>query len=218
VFDLDGVLIDSEELWDEVRRDLAAEAGRPWPAEATLAMQGMSTAEWSRYLCDTVGVPGPPEVVATVVIDRMAARYERNLPLLPGAAGPDGVVARFSAHWPLGLASSSPRRLIDVVLAAAGLDGDFAVTVSTEEVAAGKPAPDVYLTAAHRLGVRPAEALAVEDSTNGLRAAAAAGCMVVAVPRPAFPPAQDALELAAATVKHLDDLTTDLVAGLRPVG
>lgn len=208
VFDLDGVLVDSEELWDQVRRGLAGDAGRPWPGGATRALQGMSTPEWSRYLVETVGVPGPAERVAAAVIDRMAARYEKDLPLLPGAAE---VVARFSARWPLGLASSSPRRLIDVVLAAAGMAADFRVTVSTEEVAAGKPSPAVYLAATARLGVRPADAVAVEDSSNGLRSAAAAGLVVVAVPHAAFPPADDALALAAAQVERLTDLTPPLV-------
>src|SRR4051812_34422904 len=117
VFDLDGVLVDSEQLWDVVRRGLAGEAGRPWPAEATRAMQGMSTAEWSAYLTDVVGVPGKPEDVAVTVVDRMAEQYGTRLPLLPGAVE---VVERLGRRWPLGLASSSPRRLIDSVLETAG--------------------------------------------------------------------------------------------------
>src|SRR2546423_3569659 len=153
VFDLDGVLIDSEQLWDVVRRGLADEAGRPWPAEATRAMQGMSTAEWSAYLTDAVGIPGEPQEVAVTVIDRMAACYDVRLPLLPGAVK---VVERLARRWPLGLASSSPRRLIDTVLAAAGLAQRFQVSVSTEEVAAGKPSPAVYQTVVQRLGVDPA--------------------------------------------------------------
>ena len=200
VFDLDGVLVESEELWDEVRRGLAAAAGRPWPADATRALQGMSTPEWSGYLVDTVGIPGPPSAVAATVIDAMAASYERHLPLLPGAVD---AVHRLGAHWPLGLASSSPRRLIDVVLAAADLQRDFAVTVSTEEVAAGKPSPLVYTAAVRRLGVGPAAAVAIEDSSNGLRAAHAAGLRVVAVPHAAFPPAPEALRLADRTVTSL---------------
>ncbi|MGF7237391.1 MAG: HAD family hydrolase [Frankia sp.] len=207
IFDLDGVLVDSEGRWDEVRRGLALDAGLPWPADATAAMQGMSTAEWSRYLCDVVGIPGPSTSVATRVIDGMAAGYERHLPLIPGAVD---AVGRIGERWPLGLASSSPRQLIDVVLAAAGLAGQFAVTVSTEEVEAGKPSPAVYQAAAAGLGVPPRRALAVEDSSNGLRSAAAAGCVVIAVPHAAFPPAADALALAAACVDRLEDLTPDL--------
>jgi len=212
VFDLDGVLIDSEELWDEVRRDLAADSGRPWPAAATRAMLGMSTPEWSAYLVDEVGIPGRPEDVASLVIDRMADRYRARLPLLPGAVE---AVRRLGERWPLGLATSSPRRLIDAVLAAAGLTSSFRVSVSTEEVTAGKPSPAVYLDAARRLGIDPRRGVAIEDSSNGLRAAAAAGLRVIAVPNAAFPPAEDALGLAAAVVRSLDDVTAELVTSLR---
>jgi HAD superfamily hydrolase (TIGR01509 family) len=212
VFDLDGVLVDSEELWDEVRRDLAADSGRPWPAAATQAMLGMSTPEWSAYLVDEVGIPGRPEDVASLVIDRMADRYRARLPLLPGAVE---AVQRLGERWPLGLATSSPRRLIDAVLAAAGLTSSFRVSVSTEEVTAGKPSPAVYLDAARRLCIDPRRGVAIEDSSNGLRAAAAAGLRVVAVPNAAFPPAEDALGLAAAVVRSLDDVTAELVTSLR---
>ena len=216
VFDLDGVLLDSEQLWDAVRRGLASEAGRPWPAEATRAMQGMSTAEWSAYLTDAVGIPGDPEDVAATVINRLVARYDVRLPLLPGAVE---VVERLAQCWPLGLASSSPRRLIDTVLAAAGLAQWFRVSVSTEEVAAGKPSPAVYQTVVRRLGVGALRAVAIEDSSNGLRSAAAAGLGVLAVPHPAFPPEADALALADVVVDSLNDITPDLVASIgHPVG
>jgi HAD superfamily hydrolase (TIGR01509 family) len=208
VFDLDGVLIDSEGLWDEVRRRLAADAGRPWPADATRAMMGMSTVEWSTYLTETVGIPGSAPEVAEVVIGRMVARYAASLPLLPGAVA---AVRRLADRWPLGLASSSPRRLIDAVLADAGIADAFEVTVSTEEVTAGKPDPAVYQEAVRRLGVTPARTVAVEDSTNGLRAAAGAGLVVLAVPRPDFPPAAEALALAAARLESLGELTVQVV-------
>ena len=208
VFDLDGVLVDTEELWDRTRRALAADAGRPWPAGATRAMQGMSTAEWSGYLAEVVRLPGTPAIVAATVIDRMAAAYARELPLVPGAVD---AVERLAVRWPLGLASSSPRRLIDAVLDAAGLSVRFRVTISTEEVDAGKPSPAVYRTAVARLGAAPERVVAIEDSSNGLRSAAAAGLVVLALPHAAFPPAEDALALAAATVGSLADLTPDLV-------
>lgn len=208
VFDLDGVLIDSESLWDEVRRAMADSAGVPWPAEATRAMQGMSTAEWSGYMAGTVGVPGPPADVAEAVVAEMAARYRKRLPLLPGAVD---AVRRLADRWPLGLASSSPRRLIDSVLDAAGLADRFLVTRSTEEVEAGKPSPAVYRAVVRELGVEPGRAVAVEDSSNGLRSASAAGLVVVAAPHEAFPPAADALALADAVVHGLDDLTVEVV-------
>jgi len=211
VFDLDGVLLDSEGIWDEVRRGLAAEHDRPWPPDATHQMMGMSTQEWSAYLVDTVGIPGPAPVVAKTVIDRMADRYRKALPLLPGAVD---AVRRLGRRWPLGLASSSPRQLIDTVLAAAGLTDSFRVTLSTEQVAQGKPSPLVYVAVAERLEVAPETVVAIEDSSNGLRSATAAGMKVIAVPRPEFPPAPDALTGADALVEHLDDVTVDLVESL----
>ena len=218
VFDLDGVLLDSEQVWDEVRRSLAVAAGLSWPASATAAMLGMSTAEWSRYLTDVVGVPGPADRVARTVIDRVARRYRQALPLLPGAVE---AVRRLAVVWPLGLASSSPRRLIDAVLSEAGLADAFRTTVSTEEVRAGKPDPAVYAEAVRRLRVQPRRAVAVEDSSNGVRSAAAAGLAVVAFPNHQYPPSADALALSAATVASLDELTVDLVtsvAGRRGTG
>lgn len=211
VFDLDGVLINSEPLWDEVRRGLAAEARRPWPDAATRAMQGMSTAEWSSYLADAVGIPGSPEQIADEVISTIAERYRVHLPLMTGA---QDAVSRLGQRWTLGLASSSPRRLIDAVLDAAGMADQFVVTVSTEEVEAGKPSPAVYLEVVRRLGVPAEQTVAIEDSTNGLRSAHAAGLVVVAVPHAAFPPAADALALAMATVSELADLTPELLERL----
>lgn len=211
VFDLDGVLVASEELWDEVRRGLAAEAGRPWPSDATRAMQGMSTAEWSAYLVDVVGMPGRPQEVATIVIDRMAARYREQLPLLPGARE---VVRRLGNRWPLGLASSSPRRLIDAVLESAGLADQFVVSVSTEEVGAGKPSPEVYLNVVQKLGVTPGRTVAIEDSSSGIRSAKQAGLRLIAIPNAGYPPADDALALADLVVHSLDDIDPQLVTSV----
>jgi HAD superfamily hydrolase (TIGR01509 family) len=203
VFDLDGVLIDSEPVWEQVRRGYVAELGGRWLPDSQQRLMGMSTPEWARYLSDELGVGRDSDQVATDVVDRMARRYDEELPLLPGAVD---AVRRAASRWPLGLASSSPRRLIDTVLAVAGLASSFAATVSTEEVPRGKPAPDVYLAVASKLGVAPTACLAVEDSSNGLRSARAAGMRVVAVPRPEYPPQADALALAERVVAHLDDL------------
>jgi HAD superfamily hydrolase (TIGR01509 family) len=207
VFDLDGVLVDSEQVWDEVRRAVVAERGGRWTAEATAAMQGMSTPEWAQYLT-TLGAAGSPEELATAVTAAMADRYRRHVPLLPGAV--DAVIA-LSGRWPLGVASSSPPDLIGVVLAAAGVADRFRVTVSSEEVTRGKPAPDVYLAAAARLNAAAATCVAVEDSANGLRAAAAAGMKVVAVPNPHYPPPADVLALARATVRTPAAITPELI-------
>ncbi len=211
VFDLDGVLVDSEPVWEHVRRGLVEGYGGHWAADAQQRLMGMSTHEWARYLSEDLGIGLPPDQVARLVIRGMAAQYQRNLPLLPGAVD---AVQRMAASWPLGLASSSPPALIHTVLATAGIAPLFKVAVSTEEVAEGKPAPDIYLTVASRLGVAPGSAAAVEDSSNGIRSAAAAGLHVVAVPRPEYPPAADALAQAQAVLDGLDGLTTALVAGL----
>jgi HAD superfamily hydrolase (TIGR01509 family) len=211
VFDLDGVLVDSEPVWEHVRRGLVEGHGGHWAADAQQRLMGMSTHEWARYLSEDLGIGLPPDQVARLVIRAMAGQYQHHLPLLPGAVD---AVRRMAERWPLGLASSSPPALIHAVLTTAGIAPLFKTTVSTEDVAQGKPAPDVYLTVASRLGVAPGAAAAVEDSSNGLRSAAAAGLHVIAVPRPEYPPAADALDQAQAVLGGLDELTVDLVAGL----
>jgi HAD superfamily hydrolase (TIGR01509 family) len=211
IFDLDGVLIDSEPVWEEVRRGLVAERGGHWAADAQRKLMGMSTPEWARYLSEDLGVALPPDQVAGEVIERMAARYREHLPLLPGAVE---AVGRLAARWPLGLASSAPAALIETVLQAAGLRPDFQVTMSTEQVPHGKPAPDIYLAVASGLGVAPASGAAVEDSSNGLRSAAAAGLHVIAIPHPRYPPEPDALARAGLVLPSLAGLTVEAVAAL----
>ncbi|MGZ4266262.1 MAG: HAD family hydrolase [Solirubrobacteraceae bacterium] len=208
IFDLDGVLIDSESVWDAARRDVVAKNGASWTASATRAMQGMSSPEWSRYLRDELGVARDPDEISQQVVERVLAAYEREVPLLPGAAE---AVRRLAERWPLGLASSANRPVIDAVLQSAGLAGCFSATVSGDEVARGKPSPDVYLATADKLGVEARQAAAVEDSTNGLRAAAAAEMLVIAVPNREFPPTDDALALAPLVVESVGELTPDLI-------
>ncbi len=211
MFDLDGVLIDSEPVWEQVRREIVARHGGHWQPGTQDRLMGMSTGEWSTYLSSDLGVRLSPAEVADAVIAAMASRYRSHLPLLPGAVE---AVTRMGSRWTLGLASSSPRSLIGTVLDAAGLRASFAAVVSTEEVARGKPAPDVYQAVAARLGLEPAACAAVEDSSKGLRAAAAAGLTVIAVPRPAYPPAEDALALARLVLPGLAELTPDAILAL----
>jgi HAD superfamily hydrolase (TIGR01509 family) len=208
VFDLDGVLIDSEPVWDRARREVVAQAGGRWREGATEAMMGMSSPEWSRFLHDQLGVALAPEEINARVLARLIGAYERELPLFAGASA---AVRRIARAWPLALASSANRAVIDAVLRLGGLDGCFTATVSGEEVARGKPAPDVYLAAAAKLGVDPQRAAAVEDSSNGLRAAAAAAMTVVALPNRQFAPAADALSLADVTLQSLQQLTPEAV-------
>ena len=209
VFDLDGLLLDTEQLWDEVREGLARERGGRWSERAQADMMGMSSPEWSRYMHDVVGLREPPDEIADEVVRRMAARHRERLPLLPGARE---AVERLAARWPLGLASSSNRPLIDLALELGGLEQFIAATVSSEEVARGKPAPDVYLEAVRKLGVDPARAAAIEDSRNGIRSAHAAGLRVVAIPNAQFPPDGESLSLADVVLPSLAALTPESVA------
>jgi HAD superfamily hydrolase (TIGR01509 family) len=212
VFDLDGVLVDSEPVWEDVRRAVVAEHGGRWQPDSQRRLMGMSTPEWAAYLSQELGVGLPPATVAELVIDAMARRYQVRLPLMDDAVD---AVHRMASRWPLGLASSSPRRLIDLALDRADLARFFAVSVSTEEVERGKPAPDVYLEVARRLGRDPRSCAAVEDSSNGLRSAARAGLLVVAVPHPGYPPDPDAVAAAAAVLPGLQGLTTELLDRVR---
>jgi HAD superfamily hydrolase (TIGR01509 family) len=207
-FDLDGVLVDSEPLWEDVRRRFTRANGGRWSADAQKEMMGMSSGEWAHIMAATLGVALPEPDIVQGVVDDMAARYRDGVPLLPGVLD---TVQRLAARWPLGLASSANRPLIDIVLRVTGLDAQFAATVSSEEVTHGKPAPDVYLEVSRRLGVSPTRCAAIEDSTNGLLAARAAGMRVVAVPRPAFPPDPKALAAADAVVPDLSGLVVGVI-------
>jgi HAD superfamily hydrolase (TIGR01509 family) len=204
IFDLDGVLLDSEQVWDQVREQLVGERAGRWHERAQAEMMGMSSFEWSRYMHDELGVPDPPEEISTEVVRRLEEVYRKRLPLIDGA---QEAVEQLSGRWPLGLASSSNRELIDLVLELSGLARFFRATVSSEEVARGKPAPDVYLEAARRLSVPPNACAAVEDSRNGIRAAKAAGMRMIAIPNPHFPPDDESLELADVTLGSIAELS-----------
>jgi HAD superfamily hydrolase (TIGR01509 family) len=213
IFDLDGVILDSEERWSRVKEDLVEETGGHWKPEATHAMLGMSSPEWSRYLHDELGVPLSPEEINEAVVARMIEGYRRDLPLIDGSVE---AVRRLAERWPLGLATSANREVIEVVLEAAGLAGAFVATVSSEEVGRGKPSPDVYLEAAARMNVAPDQAAAIEDSTSGLLAAHAAGMAVVAIPNRAFPPSDEALAGADVVLGSISELTPEVIDSLRP--
>jgi HAD superfamily hydrolase (TIGR01509 family) len=208
VFDLDGVLLDSEEIWDRAREELARERGGRWHNRAQRDMMGMSSTEWSRYMADVIGLPEPPEEINREVVHRLTELYREELPAIAGARE---AVERLAARWPLGLASSSNRELIDLALELLGVEHLFTATVSSEEVARGKPAPDVYLEAARRLGVDPTTAAAVEDSHNGILSAKAAGMRVIAIPNAHFPPDEDAVAAADVVLDSLAELTVEAV-------
>jgi HAD superfamily hydrolase (TIGR01509 family) len=213
IFDLDGLLLDSESAWDGGRKALVAEHGLEWPDGATEAMLGMSSPEWSRHVHEELGVPLDPTEISDRVVEHVLAGYEERLPLLPGA---QAAVARIAERWPLALASSSNKRVIDRVMETSGWGEVFRAWVSSEEVGRGKPAPDVFVEAARRIHVEPANAAGIEDSHNGILAARAAGLRVVAIPNHEFPPGADALAAADVVLGSLDELTPDVVQDSRP--
>ena len=211
VFDMDGVLVDTEHLWDEVREELTGEWGGRYTPEAQEAMMGMSSHEWSRYLHETVGLRESPETINAEVVRRMLARYEIELPVVPGAG--EAVRRLADDGYRIAVASSSNRELIDAVLRRLELAALFEATVSSEEVGRGKPAPDVYLEAARRLDVPASRCAAVEDSASGIRAAREAGMRVIAYPNRHYPPAADVLASADVVIDSLDALGSTTVAG-----
>jgi HAD superfamily hydrolase (TIGR01509 family) len=208
IFDLDGVLIESEHLWDAARRALVTETGGIWLPEATSAMQGMSSPEWSAYLRDRLGVPREATDISEGVVERLLTFYRQELPVIPGAFG---ALERLGRRWPLGLASSSNRAVIDTVLELTGLEGSFAVTVSSEEVRRGKPSPDVYLETARRLAVAPTACIAVEDSANGVRSALSARMSVVLIPNRQYGPPADVIAGATVVLESIDGLDVETI-------
>jgi HAD superfamily hydrolase (TIGR01509 family) len=211
VFDLDGVLIESEQVWDAAREELVRERGGTWNDDATKDMMGMSSKEWSSYMHDRLGVPMAPDEINDDVVRRVASAYQEHLPLLPHAVE---TVRELAGRWPLGVASSSNRPIIELVLDRSGLTECFTAVVSSEEVEHGKPAPDVYLAVARDLDVDPTACVAVEDSTNGIKSAVAAGMRTIAVPNRQFRPDADVLASAVVVVPSLAEVTPKLVASL----
>jgi HAD superfamily hydrolase (TIGR01509 family) len=209
IFDMDGVLIDSEPAWEQARKSLFLESNLPYPPETTQAIMGMNSVEWSRYLHEH-GVPLREPKIVEEVLARVAASLREDLRLMPRAVH---VVRTLARRWPLGIGSSADRTIIELALELAGLRDAYAVVVSSADVPRGKPAPDTYLRAAELLGVPPKRCAVVEDSANGIRSGRAAGMRVIAIPNQHFPPAPEALALAAVTLRSLEQLTPEVVAG-----
>jgi HAD superfamily hydrolase (TIGR01509 family) len=205
---MDGVLIDSESIWAEVRRQFTLENGGHWGEGTQEKMMGMSSPEWATFMHTDLGVEPTPDEIVAGVVDAMAARYRERIPVLPGARE---AVERLARRWPLAVASSANRPLIDLVLHELDLTSAFGATVSTEEVDRGKPAPDVYLEAARRLGVTATRCAGVEDSTNGLRALFAAEMRSIAVPNRDYPPDADVLDRADVVISDLNELTAEVI-------
>ncbi len=212
VFDMDGVLLDSGHAWNEVLQELFRTCDRPWGALDQEAFAGGDNSrQWASYLRRMHALPWSDDEIVRWVTDRLLERFRVSLPLLPGA---EAAVARLSARYQLGLASSSPREIIAYVLHASGLERYFTAWVSSDDVSRGKPAPDVYLHVCTLLGTAPDTAVAVEDSPMGVASAKAAGLRVIAIPRAWFPLAGKALATADLVLSSLEELRPETVAGL----
>jgi HAD superfamily hydrolase (TIGR01509 family) len=209
IFDLDGVLVDSEIWWDEVRADFARQHDRTWTSDDRVAVMGANSRAWSAIMRERLALDMSDDEIERAIVDAVVERYRRSgAPLIDGAVE---TVHRIASTRPVGLASSAHRDVIDAALRATGLADTFAVVVSSDEVDHGKPAPDVYLEAARRLGVDPVTCLIVEDSRNGILAAKAAGMIAVLVPNASVPPAPGTEELADIVLERLDDLDPDAI-------
>jgi HAD superfamily hydrolase (TIGR01509 family) len=208
VFDLDGVIVDSEHVWDAAREALVRERAGRWHAHAQRDMMGMSSPEWSRYMHDRLGLRESPEEISAELVRRIEATYREEIPLIDGALE---AVTRLAKRWPLAIASSANRPIIDLVLESSGLAHYFRATVTSEEVPRGKPAPDVYLEAARRLGADPSRTTAIEDSHNGILSAMAASMHIVAIPNLRYPPDEEALAAADIVLGSIAELTPAVV-------
>lgn len=211
VFDMDGVLFDTEQVWNVVRHDYAVAHGGHWDEEDQRAVMGDNSRQWSRYMHERCGIPLSPQEIFTGVLAELRMRYERELAVYPGARE---AVAGLASSYRLAVASSSPRELVETALRVSGLAEHFSVIVSSDEVAHGKPEPDVYLEACRRLGADRSRTVAVEDSTNGIRAAVAAGLVVVAIPNPQFPPPPDVVRMAHLALPSILELSVEAVESL----
>lgn len=212
LFDLDGVLVDTEPWWDEVRLAFAEAHGRAWGTADQHAVMGANSRGWAAIMRERLALPElDADVIEDAIVDGVLAHYRNGPP--PRVAGAAETVRRIAASRPVAIASSSHPAVIRAAVDALGLHGVFGAIASSDEVTHGKPAPDVYLLAASRLGVEPGRCLVVEDSVNGVRAGKAAGMTVVLVPSASVPPADGARELADLVLDRLADLDPDAPAG-----
>jgi beta-phosphoglucomutase-like phosphatase (HAD superfamily) len=201
IFDMDGLLVDSEPCWDAARKTWAAERGVDWGPEDHRACMGVSTAVWADYMIRRLELDLTREQVIDRVVAGMRDIYSRGIPYKPGAVG---AVARAAACCPVGLASGSEKSLIQMMLADRPMAGKFMAWVCTDDMARGKPAPDVYLECARQLGVDPRACVCLEDSGAGIQSGKAAGMKVIAVPDPRFPPKPEILAMADVVLNSLE--------------
>ena len=211
IFDMDGLLVDSEPMWDRARAEMAAQAGYDWTSDDHKAVMGISTEDWTIYMIERLELSMTPEAVAEFIILWMVERYKQQIPFFPGAVEAVQLAAQ---HFPIGLASGSPPQLIDIVVQDARLQGLFQVVLSADTVGAGKPSPDVYLEAARQMGFQPGHCVCIEDSGNGILAGKRAGMKVIAIPDPRFPPHLDKLIQADVVVDSLNAFSMEIIQHL----
>ncbi|MDE2947702.1 MAG: HAD family phosphatase [Chloroflexota bacterium] len=215
IYDMDGVLVDSEVYWDKARVEFAGDRGKAWTDEFQRLAMGRSTVGWATVMQEKLALDESTDAIIAEMKARVIALYEARLPARPGALES---VSQMKRHFRVGLASGSPTEIIKAVLSITGLDQIFEVMIYGDEVPRGKPAPDIYLEALKQLGVAPGASLGIEDSANGLRALKAAGMFAVAAPSPDFPLPEDVLALADAHISTLEDFTVDLAWGIEQGG
>lgn len=211
IFDMDGLLVDSEPTWDEARIAMANRVGKEWNRQDKINVTGVSTDEWGQYLIDRLELTATLEEVQTEILDQMVSMYEQKIPFMPGAVE---AVHRAAAKCPTALASGSPPRLIDIVTQSPELRGYFEVILSADEVGVGKPDPTVYLETAKRLGVAPEKCLCIEDSPMGVLSGSRANMLVVNIPDPYLPLTSEQAKHADLVLESLDDLTDEVITQL----
>ena len=212
IFDLDGLLVDSERYWNEARRAMAAERGIAWSADDHRACMGVSTRTWANYMIRRLNLEWTPEQVEQHIIGTMVELYARQIPYLPGAIDAVNFAAQ---HFRTGLASGSPRVLIDAVMNDAAMRGKFQAIVCSDELPRGKPAPDVYVKTAELLGMEPTRCVCFEDSANGILSGKNAEMYVIAIPDARYaPPPPGILQQAHSVLASLHDFNLNVIRAL----
>ena len=212
VFDMDGVIVDSGEVWQRIISELFIDYGFSLSDLSRDAFAGGDNSwQWASYLRQTVGIPLGEQQIIDRVIASLLTTFEKNISLLQGARE---TIACLADCYPVALASSSPRPVIAFILERTGLLRHFTTWISSDDVSRGKPMPDVYLEACYQLNMRPECCVAVEDSRAGIRAAKAARMKVIAIPQPLLPLDQDTLDLADKTLDSISCLRSDTISDL----
>ena len=210
IFDLDGLLVDSEPVWFHVRTEMFQRFRIAWTTQDQKALMGKNTQAWIDYVYEKLGGKLSRDEVTNQTLDGMIRSYQTgHVRLMPGA---QKAIEYCSSIATLGLASGSPKVLIDAALESNGWKGVFKEVLSSDEVPHGKPAPDVYLEVMKRLGMKPRECVVVEDSGSGILAGRASGAKVIAVPNKELMPPSEALANADKIIESLDDIALGIEA------